>query len=136
MVSQGDHKARLPVITRFAVGELKGALQRHPAPTRAFQRQALKRYRAVQQLQLLVQAGVPRGFQGEFTRLESVLPEPDKGSRLYISGLSWAPDGQSLIFSSNHEGQSNIYLISLDGQAWTNLTKDMDGDAVWPIWRP
>lgn len=65
-----------------------------------------------------------------------VLPEAKDGSRLYISGLSWTPDGQALTFSSNHEGQSNIYLISSDGQEWINFTEDMDGDAVYPAWKP
>lgn len=75
-------------------------------------------------------------FDSETLSSLIVLPVPENGSRLYISGLSWSPNGNHLSFSSNHEGQSNIYLISLDGKAWINLTKDIDGDAVHPIWKP
>ena len=51
-------------------------------------------------------------------------------------GYQWSPDGKYLAFSSNHAGQSDIYVISADGQAWTNLTDKSDGDAVSPIWKP
>lgn len=65
-----------------------------------------------------------------------VLPAPTNGDELYISGLDWTPDGKYLAFSSNHEGESNIYVISTDGKAWAHLTDKLDGDAVSPIWKP
>jgi Tol biopolymer transport system component len=65
-----------------------------------------------------------------------VLPAPSSDDELYISGLDWSPDGRYLAFSSNHEGESDIYIIASDGQAWMNLTDEIDGDAVNPIWRP
>jgi Tol biopolymer transport system component len=65
-----------------------------------------------------------------------VLPAPSNGDELHISGLDWTPDGKYLAFSSNHQGQSDIYIISTDGEAWINLTDKDDGDAVNPIWRP
>lgn len=66
----------------------------------------------------------------------AVLPTPSNNDELFISGLDWAPDGKYLAFSSNHEGQSDIYVISADGQAWLNLTAENDGDAVNPLWKP
>jgi TolB protein len=65
-----------------------------------------------------------------------VLPEPDNGDQLLISGLDWTSDGEFLAFSSNHEGRSNIYVISKDGERWINLTENMHGDAVSPAWKP
>lgn len=65
-----------------------------------------------------------------------VLPAPPNDDELYISGLDWAPDGKYLAFSSNHDGESDVYILSVDGQAWFNLTDALDGDAVNPIWRP
>jgi Tol biopolymer transport system component len=66
----------------------------------------------------------------------AVLPAPNNGHDLYISGLDWSPDGKYLAFSSNHEGHSSIYIISADGQAWVKLTQDTNSDSVNPIWRP
>jgi len=68
----------------------------------------------------------------------AVLPAPSNNDELFISGLDWTPDGKYLAFSSNsnHEGQSDIYVISADGQAWINLTVESDGDAVNPLWKP
>ena len=65
-----------------------------------------------------------------------VLPAPENGDELLISGMSWTPDGKYLAFSSPHGGESDIYVISQDGQAWVNLTADWDGDAVSPAWKP
>lgn len=55
---------------------------------------------------------------------------------LLISGMSWSPDGKFLAFSSNYEGESDIYVLSADGESWTNLTRDITGNAVSPIWKP
>lgn len=66
----------------------------------------------------------------------AVLPAPANGDELYISGMSWTPDSQYLAFSSPHNGESDIYVIAKDGSAWLNLTKNVDGDAVSPVWQP
>ena len=66
----------------------------------------------------------------------AVLPASPTGDELFISGLDWTPDGKYLAFSSNHEGESEIYVIFADGQAWLNLTALTGGDAVNPVWRP
>ncbi len=65
-----------------------------------------------------------------------VLPAPANGDELYISGMDWTPDGKYLAFSSNHNGESDIYVITTDGQAWINLTEERQGDALNPVWRP
>ena len=65
-----------------------------------------------------------------------VLAKPQNGDELFISGLDWSPDGHYLAFSSNHDGESDIYVVSADGTAWVSLTADTDGDAVYPLWRP
>lgn len=55
---------------------------------------------------------------------------------LIISGMNWSPDGKFLMFSSNHAGESDIYIITSDGSAWKNITENIDGNAVGPIWKP
>jgi len=64
------------------------------------------------------------------------LSTPDNDDGLYISGMDWTPDGKYLAFSSNHSGESDIYVISSDGKAWVNLTRNRDGDALSPVWKP
>lgn len=55
---------------------------------------------------------------------------------LIISGMNWSLDGKYLMFSSNHAGESDIYIITADGSAWKNITENIDGNAVGPIWKP
>ena len=69
------------------------------------------------------------------TPLVTLLASSDD-NRLYISGMDWTPDGKYLAFSSNHDGESDIYVISSDGKEWVNLTQNRDGDALSPVWRP
>lgn len=66
----------------------------------------------------------------------AVLPAPSDGRLLFVSGIDWTSDGNYLAFSSNHGRQSDIYVMSADGEAWFNLTDKMDGDAKSPVWRP
>lgn len=65
-----------------------------------------------------------------------VVNAPQNGKDLLISGIDWSPDGKYLAFSSNHTGESAIYIITSDGSAWLNLTKNVNGDAVSPAWMP
>lgn len=65
-----------------------------------------------------------------------VMPAPEDGSDLIISGLSWSPDGEYLAFSSNYQGESDIYVISADGGSWLNFTEEVQGNAVSSVWRP
>lgn len=66
----------------------------------------------------------------------AVLPAPENNDELWISGLSWTPDGEFLAVSSPHTGESEIYVISKDGSSWLNLTENLSGDAVSPAWKP
>jgi len=65
-----------------------------------------------------------------------VLSAPGNGEELLISGMSWSPDGKYIVFSSNQKGESDIYIITSDGQSWLNLTEDTLGNAVSPVWQP
>jgi hypothetical protein len=65
-----------------------------------------------------------------------VLTAPKNKETLLISGMSWSSDGKYLAFSSNHEGESDIYIMSADGSSWFNLTGDVTGNAVSPTWKP
>lgn len=65
-----------------------------------------------------------------------VLPASENGDTLLVSGMSWSPDGKFLAFSSNYDGESDIYVLSANGESWTNLTKDINGNTVSPVWKP
>ncbi len=62
--------------------------------------------------------------------------ESSSGDVLYISGMSWTPDGKYLAFSSNHDGRSDIYVVTRDGRSWVNFTEEMEGDFANPVWKP
>jgi Tol biopolymer transport system component len=53
----------------------------------------------------------------------------------YIRDLSWSPDGKWLVFTSNHSGQFQLYVVSADGKGFRQVI-DFSGDAVYPQWRP
>lgn len=59
----------------------------------------------------------------------------NRDSDLYITGLDWSPDGRFLTFSSNHTGDSEVYIANSDGSAWLNLTQHLTGESLYPIWR-
>ncbi len=63
------------------------------------------------------------------------LVAPDNGDLLLVSGIDWSPESEYLAFSSNGSGQSDVYIISSNGESWVNLTQGQDGDAVFPLWR-
>lgn len=60
----------------------------------------------------------------------------DLESILFISGIDWSPDSKHLAFSAPYEKESDIFIVTKDGRSWVNLTKDIDGDAVSPAWKP
>ena len=55
-------------------------------------------------------------------------------SSILISGMMWSPDSKYLVFSSNHDEESDIYIISSDGSGSLNVTKSIKGNAVSPFW--
>src|SRR4030095_10800756 len=46
---------------------------------------------------------------------------------------AWSPDGQRIAFASNPEGNSDVYVINVDGSGLLRLTRrwDFDGTPVW-----
>lgn len=66
----------------------------------------------------------------------AVFPKPSNGSTLFISGMDWSPDGKYLAVSAPYNNESEIFIFSRDGASWINLTEDLDGDAVSPVWKP
>jgi len=75
-------------------------------------------------------------IQTKDTTSLAVLSISNSSDDLVISGMDWSPDGEYLMFSSNHAGESDVYIISADGQSWRNITSDLDGDVASPTWMP
>lgn len=48
---------------------------------------------------------------------------------------SCSPDGQSIIFSSNLDGDFDLYSVKIDGSDLTHLT-NMPGEERFPVWAP
>lgn len=49
--------------------------------------------------------------------------------------VGWAPDQSDLLFSSNHEGNSEIYLRKAGAENFVNLTES-EAQENWPVWSP
>jgi Tol biopolymer transport system component len=47
--------------------------------------------------------------------------------------VAWSPDGQKLAFTSDRDGNADVYTINSDGSGLRRLTNnpEYDGDAVW-----
>ena len=45
----------------------------------------------------------------------------------------WSPDGQDILFESNRDGNSDIYMVEANGWPPRKLTGD-DADDLWPAW--
>jgi hypothetical protein len=50
-------------------------------------------------------------------------------------GPSWSPDGQQILFTSQRDGNREIYVIKPDGTDLTNLTQSPASDNS-PVWSP
>jgi Tol biopolymer transport system component len=48
---------------------------------------------------------------------------------------AWSPDGSTLVYSSNRDGNWELYSIMADGTGLTRLT-ETPGDEHEPVWRP
>ena len=48
---------------------------------------------------------------------------------------SWSPDGTSILFQTNRDGNWEIYLMNTDGSNPRNLTKDA-ADDQYPNMKP
>lgn len=48
---------------------------------------------------------------------------------------AWTPASSDLVFTSNRDGNSEIYLLRAGQTEWINLTNHPSGDN-WPVWSP
>jgi CSLREA domain-containing protein len=90
-------------------------------------------------------------FAGPFFSFDVIVP-PDMDSPLSIvsadgSGQmritqdaaydpAWSPDGSQIAFSSNRDGNHEIYVVNADGSGLTNLTKFSPASDSDPAWSP
>jgi TolB protein len=51
------------------------------------------------------------------------------------AALSWAPDGRSIAYETDHTGNGDIYLIGADGHNQVQLTSSAASDTA-PSWQP
>jgi Tol biopolymer transport system component len=65
----------------------------------------------------------------------AVFPRLSDESILFISGMDWSPDSKYLAFSAPYHGESDVFIVTRDGNSWLNLTEDRVGDAVSPAWK-
>jgi Tol biopolymer transport system component len=49
---------------------------------------------------------------------------------------SWSPDGTTIAFSSNRDGNWEIYVMNADGSGVTRLTTNRSADDASPVWSP
>lgn len=56
-------------------------------------------------------------------------------SLAWDNGWSWSPDGKRIAFSSDREGNYEIYTMAADGSDVRRLTNDPASDG-WPVWTP
>ncbi|MBX6333023.1 MAG: PD40 domain-containing protein [Gemmatimonadaceae bacterium] len=52
-----------------------------------------------------------------------------------VTGPSWSPDGRRIVFSGNHGGITDLYMVNADGTDFRQLTNDKYGD-IQPQWSP
>ena len=50
----------------------------------------------------------------------------------------WSPEGQFIAFTSNRDGNDEIYVMKADGSSQTRLTKNTahDGEPTWSPFLP
>ena len=48
---------------------------------------------------------------------------------------AWSPDGRRMAFTSDRDGNKEIYVMNADGSAQTRLTNNPDHD-MDPAWSP
>lgn len=64
---------------------------------------------------------------------ESISTAVTKDHKTYNKHPFWSPDGGKIIFSSNRDGDYDIYIIDIDGTNLKQIT-DMPGDETSPTW--
>jgi len=53
----------------------------------------------------------------------------------FVSSFDWSPDGQSIVYSSNQDGDYELYLTNLEDNSTTQLTQT-DTDETLPVFSP
>jgi Tol biopolymer transport system component len=48
---------------------------------------------------------------------------------------AWSPDGRRIAFATDHDGNSEVYVMDADGSNLVRLTNDPGRDSD-PAWRP
>jgi TolB protein len=48
---------------------------------------------------------------------------------------AWSPSGRQILFSSNREGKSNLYIMNADGTGIERITPN-DANYTSPAWSP
>jgi TolB protein len=48
---------------------------------------------------------------------------------------AWSPDGRQIVFQSDRDGNTEVYVMNADGTGQRRLTRDVAVDQV-PDWQP
>ena len=62
-------------------------------------------------------------------------PPPPAKTTPMISLLGWSPDGSRIAFSSDRDGDFDVYVMNADGSGVTNLSDNPAEDSL-PAWSP
>ena len=57
-----------------------------------------------------------------------------QGAHIPDAGSSWSPNGRQFVYASNAGGQSNLWVINIDGTGDRNLTNGTGETNVQPTW--
>ncbi len=77
--------------------------------------------------------------RGDKSDIISACPDGSDLQNLTNSGYfnstpAWSPDGDRIAFSSNREGDNQIFVMNADGSGVTRITNDYQND--FPVWLP
>jgi len=78
-------------------------------------------------------------FKGSDGNIYLINPDGTNATRLTSTGKdtepTWSPDSQRIAFTSRRDGNSEIYVMNVDGSGQTNLTNNAAADYL-PAWQP
>lgn len=58
------------------------------------------------------------------------------GRRAVWGHGSWSPDGQQIVFTTNRDGNGEIYVVKADGTSPRNLSQSPSSQEYGPAWSP
>jgi len=67
------------------------------------------------------------------TRCQGERPSPRRRCRDFQPG--WSADGARIAFTSERDGNRELYIMAPDGSGLVRLTEDADEDSQ-PVWSP